>query len=83
VDQVDDNIEIFVLDVETGERANLTNHPARDVWPAWSPDGSTIAFVSERDNPKGDIYLMDADGSNLRRLTESDLTELMLAWVGR
>jgi dipeptidyl aminopeptidase/acylaminoacyl peptidase len=40
-----------------------------DVSPAWSPDGSRIAFSSERSG--GDVYLMDPDGSNLVQLTDT------------
>lgn len=44
--------------------------PVRDGSPAWSPDGSRIAFYSERDG-NGEIYVMDADGSNVTRLTNT------------
>lgn len=37
--------------------------------PAWSPDGEMIAFSSERSGA-GDIYVMDADGGNVRQLTD-------------
>lgn len=50
---------------------NLTNNAASDNQPRWSPDGRQIAFSSTRDNPSGDIYLMNADGTNVRRLTFS------------
>src|SRR5690606_16289599 len=36
--------------------------------PSVSPDGRTIAFDSDRDGPDRDIYLMDADGQNVRRI---------------
>nr|WP_290669261.1 cellulase family glycosylhydrolase [Ardenticatena sp.] len=36
----------------------LTTHPADDYWPAWSPDGRWVAFVSERDGGQ-DLYLLD------------------------
>jgi TolB protein len=39
-----------------------------DMWPAWSPDGRKIVFVSTRDRDP-EIYVMDADGSQARRLT--------------
>jgi len=74
------NSEVFVLDVETGEQLNLTNNIVPEYWPTWSPDGSRIAFVSERDSPRGDIYVMNADGSDVKRLTDNDLRESMLAW---
>lgn len=46
----------------------LTSDPADDLLPAWSPDGRSIAFVSTR-NGNPEIYIMDADGQNQRRLT--------------
>lgn len=79
----ENNVDIFVLDVDGGERVNVTNDAARDMWPTWSPDGTRIAFVSQRDNPQGEIYMVNADGSDLQRLTDNDLTEAMLAWSPR
>ena len=49
----------------------LTSGTATNVRPAWSPDGKSIAFQSNRDGPYH-IYLMNADGSNLRQLTSGD-----------
>ena len=46
----------------------LTDDPGLDEAPAWSPDGSTIAFQSDRSGEMR-IYIMNADGSNARRLT--------------
>jgi Tol biopolymer transport system component len=48
---------------------NLTNNPADDIAPVFSPDGKSIAFTSNRDGGQWRIYLMNADGTNLRRLT--------------
>ncbi|HEY0099286.1 MAG TPA: hypothetical protein VGB76_10085, partial [Pyrinomonadaceae bacterium] len=48
---------------------NLTNHQAGDYEPAFSPDGSRIVFNSTRDGGDGEIYVMNADGTNQTRLT--------------
>lgn len=62
------NWEIFAIPDEGGKPKNLTNHPANDITGAWSPDGSRIAFASDRDG-NYEIYVMDADGRNPTRLT--------------
>jgi hypothetical protein len=46
----------------------LTNDPAEDRRASWSPDGTKIAFVSERDG-QSKVYLMDADGSDEMKIT--------------
>ena len=65
----DGNPEIYVMDADGGNQERLTNHPASDAAPDWSPDGTRIAFASWSDG-NGDIYVMDADGKNVIRLTE-------------
>ena len=47
--------------------------------PLWSPDGERIAFASERDgNPE--LYVMNADGSAVTRLTYNDAADIFPAW---
>ena len=48
--------------------------------PAWSPDGSTIAFVSKRSG-NSDLYAMGADGSGTRRLTSTKGDEARPSWA--
>ena len=66
----DGNTEIYVMDADGGNQENLTNHPAYDAQPDWSPDGTKIAFVSDRNGDRTQIYVMDADGKNPIRLTD-------------
>ena len=66
----DGNAEIYVMDADGGNQENLTNHPAYDAQPDWSPDGTKIAFVSSRNGGTSQIHIMDADGKNVIRLTD-------------
>ncbi len=64
------NWDIYLLDLQTGITHNLTNSPADDYAPVWSPDGSQIAFVSDRDgDQQSELYVINADGGDLRRVT--------------
>ena len=71
--QVGSGYEIFVVPADgSGTPERLTEDSAHNFLPAWSPDGSTIVFQSNRcaSGERTDLYAMDADGSNLRRLTK-------------
>ena len=63
------NFDIYSMDADGGNLLRLTEHEERDQRAVWSPDGQEIAFESQRDGDKS-IWLMDADGSNKRRVVE-------------
>jgi TolB protein len=67
----DMNSEVFVANADGSDLRNLTNHHAWEGWPAWSPDGKTIAFAGNR-NAAWQIFLMNPDGSNLRLLAATE-----------
>jgi Tol biopolymer transport system component len=67
----DGNPEVYVMNADGTGQTNVTNNGAQDQRPAWSPDGSEIAFDSSREGSQGDIWLMNADGSGPSRLTSS------------
>jgi Tol biopolymer transport system component len=61
--------EIYIASADGKQRRNLTENPANDWGPDWSPDGTTIAFNSDRDHETGTRgYLVSPDGSNLRSI---------------
>jgi len=64
----DGNAEIYTMNPDGSDPNRLTFDPRRDFNPAWSPDGKRIAFVRFRilsgGPPSGEIYVMNADGSN-------------------
>jgi TolB protein len=67
----DPHMDLFVADLAGGgELARLTTTPGYDAECSFSPDGSQILFVSDRDGDP-DIYVMNADGSNVRQLTNA------------
>ena len=65
------NYEIYVMHADGSNKKPLTNHPAYDGHPCWSPDGRKIAFASNREEILMEIYVMDANGRNVRRITHN------------
>ncbi|OPZ87257.1 MAG: translocation protein TolB [bacterium ADurb.Bin429] len=60
--------EVFTMLGNGTGVTNISNHPAQDYSPTFTPDAQSIVFVSDRDgNPE--LYRMKADGSDVRRLT--------------
>jgi Tol biopolymer transport system component len=64
------NYDIYTLNADGTNLKNITNTPASEWNPVWSPDGQKIAFSSDRDGDS-EIYIMDKDGSNLKQITNN------------
>jgi TolB protein len=65
------NSEVFLADADGSHPRNLTNHPAFDGWPDWSPDGTRIAFASNR-NANYQVFVMNADGTGIRLVANTE-----------
>jgi Tol biopolymer transport system component len=67
-----DKSNIYLIDVETGvERLLLSDGRSGNFDPTWSPDGTHIAFVSNRSGTP-EVWIVNSDGSNLRQLTQNE-----------
>lgn len=68
--------DLWIVSSQGGEARRLTVHPANDATPRWFPDGSRIAFTSNRFG-SNDVYTIRPDGSDLRRLTFDSANEVL------
>ena len=86
VSERDGNLEIYAVNVDGSDLTRLSNNPSGDWSPAWSPDGRRIVYVSAREivpryaPAHTEIYAMNADGSEITRLTNSDRVAREPAW---
>jgi TolB protein len=82
-----DHWEVYAVDADGRNLARLTQTPARpngapghSTSPAWSPDGKSIAFLTDRDGP-WQIWVMKANGNGQRSMFESALDNLTLQYA--
>jgi tricorn protease len=72
--------EIFTAPVEEGDVVQVTDNPARDRQPRFSPDGKQMAFVSDRSG-REEIYVVAADGSgDPQKVTDIDALKFTFRW---
>lgn len=69
------NRDIYVMNSSGNEVRRLTNSPGQEQHPAFSPDGTRIAF-----NTDGDVWVMNANGTNQTRLTNHPFADQRPAW---
>lgn len=75
--------DIFLINVETLEVQNLTEHPSANRFSGWSPDSKQILFVSNREdqltnNPA--IYVMTLENAEIKQITDADSANALAAW---
>ncbi len=82
-DEGHNSYEIYVMNADGNAQIRLTNKIGRDENPEWSPDGSKIAFKGFEIVDSGyysALYVMNANGSGLTKITGSDLSMSYLQW---
>jgi Tol biopolymer transport system component len=63
------NVQLFMIRIEGSTLVQLTEDTSNSAYADWSPDGKRIVFESDRDTGYANIYVMNADGSNIIQLT--------------
>ena len=71
---------IYIQEIATGQRRQITDFPGINSSPVWSPDGSKLAMVLSKDGSP-DIYVMDLSTSQLTRLTDHPRAETEPSWA--
>ncbi|MCK5146409.1 PD40 domain-containing protein [bacterium] len=72
--------DLWVVPASGGDARRLTDHQAYDREPIWSPDGTQIAFTSNR-NSNDDVYIVDVAGGTPKQLTWHSGNDLATDWT--
>ena len=73
---------IYTVPALGGEAKQLTTNESYDGTPLWSPDGTELAFASNREGSM-DVFVMSAQGGQARRVTTHSFNEYPAAWLGK
>jgi TolB protein len=73
------DMEIYVSSASGARVRQLTRNAVQDTEPAWSPTGRNIAFIQEAKEGHDELWVVDADGDNARRILRAD-TLLHAEW---
>ena len=83
IDKDDSTSQIWLLSTDGKTQKQLTNTPGKNTGPKWSPDGKSIAFVSQRPGDDGpQVYTIAPDGGEARRVTRMPMAPSGLKWGG-
>ena len=82
VENLLEDLELFIYELDTQVLEQFTFNPASDRWPVWSPDGSQIAFVSDRaEDGTLNIYVKQSDGTGSVEQLTSGLAVAASDWI--
>lgn len=73
------NADLYIKPIGSHAVTRLTNDPAQDIMPAFSPDGRRVAFCSNR-NGSWDVFVMSVGGGQPIQITEGESHELHPTW---
>jgi TolB protein len=73
--------DIFVMRADGSHVTRLTSNPAGDWAPAWSPDGTHIAFLSLRVPGSRSVFVMNADGTHQHSISAPGSMDFTPAWL--
>jgi tricorn protease len=72
--------DIWIVNEDSTGLRRLTDHPARDISPRFSPDGQWIAFSSNREG-NNDVYIVSPNGGKPRQLTFNSAEDMVVGWT--
>jgi Tol biopolymer transport system component len=81
-----DNSEVWVMNADGSGKVQLTERRVhggrvqRNIWPSWSPDGTQIVFTDNSEGARDGLYVMNADGSGVRRVTRTPIADYWPTW---
>jgi Tol biopolymer transport system component len=69
---------VFVARLDGGDERNLSQSPAYDGWPVWSPDSEWVAFSSNREGaPRvGQVYMVRRNGAEMQPISSGPLSNV-------
>jgi TolB protein len=77
----DGDFEIYLIDLDGANLRKITdNETIQDFDPTWSPDGLQLAYASRTEDQEAEVWTINADGSDPRRLTENAATDFDPDW---
>jgi Tol biopolymer transport system component len=70
---IEEEFHLWLMPETGGDPVQLTHGDGAEAGPVWSPDGSRIAFIAAGNQSEDfDLWVIDADGTGLRQLTDTD-----------